>query len=148
MSDKKHGTGVYTWADGSKYEGDFKGDLAEGHGKKIFVDKSYYEGAWIRGRQHGYGTYFHPSGARWVGEWRRGKRTHDGMLQCHSMQILHDNSCLPACPDGTYELVTKQRCATCHSRCVTCTKAGKFGCTSCSAEKSIVEGECVEHVEF
>jgi len=50
--DKKHGYGVYTWADGR-----------------------CYEGYWYRGKQHGLGTYLVPKDEKKkFGLWEDGKR--------------------------------------------------------------------------
>lgn len=48
--DKKHGYGVYTWADGRRYEGN-----------------------WSNGKQHGEGKYILPNGTIKIGIWQEGK---------------------------------------------------------------------------
>jgi hypothetical protein len=48
----KEGYGVYQFADGMRYEGEFSG-----------------------GKRHGSGVYYYPSGASFAGEWINGKRT-------------------------------------------------------------------------
>jgi hypothetical protein len=53
MMDKKHGFGVYQWADGR-----------------------VYEGCWQNGKQHGQGKYILQDGTVKIGEWVGGKRTH------------------------------------------------------------------------
>ena len=54
--DKKHGKGVYTWADGRKYDG-----------------------MWQNGKQHGEGQYVLTDGKVKIGMWKNGKRV--GWLQ-------------------------------------------------------------------
>ena len=49
--DKKDGFGVYRWADGRIYEGE-----------------------WKDGKQHGRGKYILPNGTVKIGEWNGGKR--------------------------------------------------------------------------
>ena len=49
--DKKHGYGIYYWADGRKYEGN-----------------------WANGKQHGEGKYMLPTGVTKIGIWEDGKR--------------------------------------------------------------------------
>lgn len=49
--DRKHGFGLYTWADGRRYEG-----------------------YWAFGKQHGEGKYILPDGASKIGVWEDGKR--------------------------------------------------------------------------
>ena len=49
--DKKHGYGVYTWADGRRYEG-----------------------SWVNGKQHGEAKYTSKDGSTKRGIWKEGKR--------------------------------------------------------------------------
>ncbi len=49
--DKKHGRGVYTWADQRKYDG-----------------------LWANGKQHGEGKYVLPDGTIRYGQWEEGRR--------------------------------------------------------------------------
>jgi hypothetical protein len=49
--DKKHGHGVYIWADGRKYDGQ-----------------------WENGKQHGIGKYVMADQTERMGEWNEGKR--------------------------------------------------------------------------
>jgi hypothetical protein len=51
--DKKHGYGIYHWADGR-----------------------IYDGQWFNGKQHGRGKYILQDGHVKIGEWVNGKRTH------------------------------------------------------------------------
>jgi len=51
--DKKHGFGIYQWA-----------------------DNRVYEGNWFNGKQHGRGKYILQDGNIKIGEWVNGKRTH------------------------------------------------------------------------
>ena len=41
-----HGYGVYTWADGRQYEGNFVNDLKEGEGTLVWADGRKYIGSW------------------------------------------------------------------------------------------------------
>jgi hypothetical protein len=40
----KHGHGIFTWVDGSKYEGNFKDDLFNGVGEYARADGKHYKG--------------------------------------------------------------------------------------------------------
>ena len=39
-----HGQGVYSWADGRKYEGDYKDDKKHGYGIYTYPDGRTYKG--------------------------------------------------------------------------------------------------------
>lgn len=39
-----HGTGVYTWTSGEKYDGEWSDSTKEGFGKSTMVNKDVYEG--------------------------------------------------------------------------------------------------------
>ena len=40
------GRGIFTWKDGSRYEGDYKNNRKHGKGKYLSVDGKEYEGNW------------------------------------------------------------------------------------------------------
>ena len=67
-------TGVFTWIDGRRYEGEYQMDKKHGYGKYIWVDGRIYEGEWKNGKQHGKGTYTLSNGATHAGVWEDGKR--------------------------------------------------------------------------
>jgi len=46
LDGKKHGYGIYSWFDGSKYEGYYKNDLREGFGKIYWIKGEKYIGYW------------------------------------------------------------------------------------------------------
>ena len=69
-----HGKGIYTWADGRKYEGDYVNDKKEGFGSYLWTDGRKYEGQWINGKQHGRGRYLGVDGSMKFGTWEDGKR--------------------------------------------------------------------------
>jgi len=62
-SGKRDGFGIQLWADGSKYEGNWKDDMANGKGRLIHVDGDVYEGDWKDDKAHGKGKYIHYDGA-------------------------------------------------------------------------------------
>ena len=86
----KHGVGVFTWADGSKYEGNFKDDQFNGDGEYKRADGKHYKGKYkavflnplcinindvkpliqVRGNKglmHGQGEYTWPDGKVYTG---------------------------------------------------------------------------------
>jgi hypothetical protein len=52
-----HGMGVYTWADGRCYMGEYQDDKKHGYGIYKWADGRIYMGQWMRGKQHGLGVY-------------------------------------------------------------------------------------------
>jgi hypothetical protein len=76
-SGMREGKGVQTWADGSKYEGYWRNDKANGKGRLIHADGDVYEGEWLDDKAHGYGIYSHMDGAKYDGQWKEDKQ--DGM---------------------------------------------------------------------
>jgi len=47
---KMHGYGVFTWADGRKYEGEYIDDKKQGHGIFKWPDGRQYDGQWQNGK--------------------------------------------------------------------------------------------------
>ena len=46
------GLGVYSWADGRRYVGNYTNDLKEGFGTFQWPDGRSYQGQWLGGSQH------------------------------------------------------------------------------------------------
>ena len=42
--------GIFTWADGRRYEGDYVQDKKEGHGVFYWPDGRKYDGEWMNGK--------------------------------------------------------------------------------------------------
>ena len=57
-----HGQGVYTWADGRIYEGEYRNDKKHGYGIYKWADGRIYQGWWYKGKQYGLGKYLANSG--------------------------------------------------------------------------------------
>ena len=101
-----HGKGIYTWADGAYFEGQFKtgkpqvphvgcyvadqrlrgthsgecrGGKAYGYGKAQGID--IYEGQFLDGILNGQGTYVWHNGDRYIGKFRDGKAYGRGVVQ-------------------------------------------------------------------
>ena len=50
-----HGYGIYTWTDGTCYEGEYFEGKKHGEGMLIWPDGKKYQGGWFNGKQHGIG---------------------------------------------------------------------------------------------
>jgi hypothetical protein len=62
------GEGVKVFADGSRYEGQWKDGKKSGKGRYIYPDGDVYEGQWLDDKAHGEG--FHQSKlSRYNGQW-------------------------------------------------------------------------------
>lgn len=51
------GVGVYKWADGRKYEGEWLNGKMHGKGKFTWADGKSYEGDYANDKRHGFGTF-------------------------------------------------------------------------------------------
>ena len=51
------GVGIYIYADGVRYDGQYHNDKKEGYGLYVWTDGRSYEGWLYKGKQHGLGTY-------------------------------------------------------------------------------------------
>jgi len=69
-----HNKGVYTWADGRKYEGEYINDKKDGYGVYTWADGRKYQGYWRNGKQSGKGKYISLDGSVKWGLWEDGKR--------------------------------------------------------------------------
>jgi hypothetical protein len=70
------GNGIFIWADGRVYYGEFYRDLKHGKGKLTWPCGKFYDGQWVNGIMDGFGTFKdgNPDSKERLGEWRDGKR--------------------------------------------------------------------------
>jgi len=69
---KKNGRGVLVWADGDRYDGEWKDSKMHGRGK--FSDENgVYEGEYRDGKKNGSGVLVWADGDRYEGEWKDSK---------------------------------------------------------------------------
>ena len=50
---KRHGYGVYTYADGGRFEGEWIDDKVHGRGVSVYASGNCYEGEWVDGKING-----------------------------------------------------------------------------------------------
>lgn len=62
---------MYTWSDGTYYEGFYKNDIKNGQGRYKDVDDSIWEGEWVNGKREGLGTLI-KNGKKYVAQWMNG----------------------------------------------------------------------------
>ena len=70
----RDGHGIYTYPDGSVYNGGWYQGEKHGDGTLIYNDGSIYTGMWKGGQRHGSGTYARYMGCTYSGGWQDGKR--------------------------------------------------------------------------
>lgn len=69
------GRGIETWADGRRYEGEFKNGKKDGEGTFEWGNGNKYIGSWKSGKQHGIGIWLNSKDVtKRQGEWVDGKR--------------------------------------------------------------------------
>ena len=59
--------GVQFWPDGSKYEGIWRRDKANGRGRMTHANKDMYEGEWRDDKANGFGIFIDAANARYEG---------------------------------------------------------------------------------
>ncbi|MCF8299820.1 MAG: caspase family protein [Haliscomenobacter sp.] len=69
----KNGRGIYLYADGNRYEGDFQNGFANGIGKISYYNGDVYEGEIEKGSLHGKGMMISANGNKVQGIWESGK---------------------------------------------------------------------------
>ncbi|MBC7588730.1 MAG: hypothetical protein H7178_10285, partial [Chitinophagaceae bacterium] len=67
--DNYDGAGVYTWADGNFYDGNFKNGASDGFGKRRYANGNYYEGYWQADKKNGNGKLNYKNGDVYEGSF-------------------------------------------------------------------------------
>mmetsp|Transcript_8568 Transcript_8568/g.8523 ORF Transcript_8568/g.8523 Transcript_8568/m.8523 type:complete len:86 (-) Transcript_8568:9-266(-) len=74
-----HGSGVFTWPDGRKYDGEYENDEKSGHGVFTWPEGKIYDGEWKNGKQNGKGKLTFPNKKNKFesryGIWKNGVKT-------------------------------------------------------------------------
>jgi hypothetical protein len=66
------GPGVATWANGDRYDGEWRNGNMDGHGVAIWANGNRYDGEWRDSRMDGRGIQVDADGSRYDGQWRDG----------------------------------------------------------------------------
>ncbi len=74
------GDGVYHWACGEEYVGEFVDDAACGVGTYTWPDGHEYCGDYLDDRMHGQGRLRYPGGAMFEGDFTAGRQQGHGVL--------------------------------------------------------------------
>lgn len=78
-----NGQGIYKWASGAVYSGEFQNGARNGYGQYTFKNGDVYIGEWQSNQCHGYGVYYYNALSAYklyAGEWLAGQRTGVGIL--------------------------------------------------------------------
>ncbi|MBR1765865.1 MAG: hypothetical protein IJ745_02345 [Bacteroidales bacterium] len=67
---RRHGNGLMVFANGDRYEGDWKKGIIDGEGTYIYAQGGYsYTGHWVKGNIKGHGTFRFNNGNVMEGDW-------------------------------------------------------------------------------
>jgi hypothetical protein len=67
---KRHGFGVYNYANGDIYEGEFETGQRSGIGEYKYCDGTWFRGQWKNDKKNGIGVRMDKNGIRSYGKWR------------------------------------------------------------------------------
>ncbi|CAF5228910.1 unnamed protein product, partial [Rotaria magnacalcarata] len=70
---KKHGHGIYWFANGQIYDGEWIDDKGNGQAIYMWPDKTQHRGMFKDSLKHGYGILAFPDGRVWKGFWENDK---------------------------------------------------------------------------
>jgi len=68
------GAGVFKFANGDQYDGQWLNGKPHGMGKYIFANGDKYTGNFLLGKRHGFGVYVWLKGGKYEGNWKEDKR--------------------------------------------------------------------------
>ncbi len=66
------GFGIYEWANGDRYEGNYISGERSGQGTLYFATGEKYVGNYANSKRNGYGTFYWLSGDYYIGNWKDG----------------------------------------------------------------------------
>lgn len=90
--------GIAIYADGSRYEGEFRNFKQHGKGKMVFAKGGQYEGDFADNEAHGEGTVIFDNGDRYDGGWRHNRPHGRGVSRIAGQQNagIWEMGCLSA----------------------------------------------------
>ncbi|GAX73550.1 hypothetical protein CEUSTIGMA_g1001.t1 [Chlamydomonas eustigma] len=98
-ADGPESEGLYTWKNGSCYEGKWRAGNLDGVGQHSWPSGAIYQGEWKDGTMHGVGMFDAPNGARYQGGWVRGLK-HGLGKQTFSSGDVYEGIWRQGLPDG------------------------------------------------
>ena len=78
---QKEGKGCQLWQDGSKYEGYWRNNMANGQGRLVHCNGDIYEGHWKDDKASGPGKCLHADGSWYTGMWQNDVKHGQGTEQ-------------------------------------------------------------------
>lgn len=85
----KCGYGVYLYANGNSYEGEWLSDKKTGKGiYHNIANNEKYEGQYLDNEKHGYGTFFYKYGDKFSGEWVNGNKHGNGTFTFQNGTVI------------------------------------------------------------
>ena len=80
-----HGHGIFTFSNGSVYNGEWKDGKSDGQGTFTFPDGAVYDGEWKDGKSDGQGKMTYEDGSVYNGEWKEDKFNGRGKITWSSV---------------------------------------------------------------
>jgi len=77
----KHGKGIYKYANGDVFDGEYKEGKKHGKGIYKYVSGSVYDGDWDNNKKHGKGIYKYANGNVYDGDWDNDKMHGKGIYK-------------------------------------------------------------------
>ena len=82
------GQGVGLYANGHRYEGQWRRNQRHGEGHFYWSDGESYQGEFRRDQRQGKGTYFWPNGEKFVGTWADDQRNGPGTFYSEEGEVV------------------------------------------------------------
>ena len=76
----QNGYGLFRFANGDKFAGNWANGQPHGQGKYYFASRERYEGDFRYGKFEGKGTMYYPDGAYYTGGWKKNQKNGQGRL--------------------------------------------------------------------